>query len=507
MVDTPVFLDIQIWRDRYRDNPRYLKAIDAFIHHYGVKAPVALLRVPARINLKGVHIEHRGGFVNYMAIDKEALFIIQKRFDDKVLMRNSEPQYEPDEFSISDELPPSKRNNWLSYIQETKLRPGYWTNYIKGGILKLQDSFPETHLKGMNILVDSVIPMGSGLSSSSSLVVGSILAAMKLNDLELTDNDLVELCGTGEWYVGTRGGAGDHSAMIFSAKDSILHTRFFPFHYERVPFPKGYRVVFCNSMVKAVKTMNAKNKFNEKVATYQIGLLLLKNLYPDKADKFPYFRDVLNEDETWIYKALKQLPARISRNELFQRLPQYQTELETIFKSHVEPQDHYQVRNVCLFGWSECSRGELCVDFLKSGEIEKFGELMFTSHDGDRVVSYNSKGKKTPWIYEVTDAMLDNLISMSVQGTPSSRLYRQPGAYACSCEELDYLVDTARRVPGVLGAGLTGAGLGGCVLVLVEENKADLLIETLKQNYYDKRGLPLGCEICHSVDGASFLTQ
>lgn len=103
--------------------------------------------------------------------------------------------------------------------------------------------------------------------------------------------------------------------------------------------------------------------------------------------------------------------------------------------------------------------------------------------------------------------MLDNLISMSVQGTPSSRLYRQPGAYACSCEELDYLVDTARRVPGVLGAGLTGAGLGGCVLVLVEENKADLLIETLKQNYYDKRGLPLGCEICHSVDGASFLTQ
>jgi N-acetylgalactosamine kinase len=506
MFEMPVFSDIQTWKEHFRGNQRYLNALDTFAKYYTTESPVALLRVPARINLKGVHIEHRGGFVNYMAIDKEALFIIQKRFDDKVVLRNTQPQYDPDEFFISEELPPSKRNNWLAYIQEVRLRPGFWTNYIKGGILRLQDSFADIQLKGMNILVDSIIPTGSGLSSSSSLVVGAVLAAMSLNQLSLSDNDLVELCGTGEWYVGTRGGAGDHSAMIFSAKDSILHTQFFPFHYERVPFPKGYSVVFCNSMVKAVKTLNAKNKFNEKVATYQIGLLLLKSLYPDKAGQFVYFRDVLKEKEGWIYSALKQLPSRISRNELLHRLPQYQKELESIFKSHEEPEGLYQVRNVCLFGWAECSRGEICVDFLKSGEINKFGELMYISHNGDRIASFNPQGHKTPWHYEVSDELLDQLIELSAQKDPNGRLYRQPGAYSCSCEELDYLVDTASQVPGVIGAGLTGAGLGGCVLVLVKKENAETLIETLKEKYYDKKGLPSGCEICQSVDGASFYT-
>jgi len=38
--------------------------------------------------------------------------------------------------------------------------------------------------------------------------------------------------------------------------------------------------------------------------------------------------------------------------------------------------------------------------------------------------------------------------------------------YRVSCAELDAIVDAVRRVPGVLGARLTGAGFGGSVLVL-----------------------------------------
>lgn len=44
--------------------------------------------------------------------------------------------------------------------------------------------------------------------------------------------------------------------------------------------------------------------------------------------------------------------------------------------------------------------------------------------------------------------------------------------FEVSVEELDFIVETANELPGVLGARLTGAGFGGNVLILVE-NEAD----------------------------------
>jgi galactokinase len=38
--------------------------------------------------------------------------------------------------------------------------------------------------------------------------------------------------------------------------------------------------------------------------------------------------------------------------------------------------------------------------------------------------------------------------------------------YAVSCQELDYLVDEVRSLPGVLGARMTGGGFGGSMIAL-----------------------------------------
>lgn len=42
--------------------------------------------------------------------------------------------------------------------------------------------------------------------------------------------------------------------------------------------------------------------------------------------------------------------------------------------------------------------------------------------------------------------------------------------YEVSCAELDRLVAAARRIPGVLGARMTGGGFGGCVIALAERS-------------------------------------
>ncbi len=61
--------------------------------------------------------------------------------------------------------------------------------------------------------------------------------------------------------------------------------------------------------------------------------------------------------------------------------------------------------------------------------------------------------------------------------------------YEVSSPELDLLVDTGMSIKGVLGARLTGAGFGGCVLLLVEERGIDLLKDKITGVYENETGL------------------
>lgn len=55
--------------------------------------------------------------------------------------------------------------------------------------------------------------------------------------------------------------------------------------------------------------------------------------------------------------------------------------------------------------------------------------------------------------------------------------------YEVSCRELDFLVKTALAQTGVLGARLTGAGFGGCVLILAERERAGAIMDSIGEAY------------------------
>ena len=61
-----------------------------------------------------------------------------------------------------------------------------------------------------NALTAGNIPIAAGLGSSSALVVASAEALVRINHLDFTPEEFITICGTAEWYVGTRGGFGDH---------------------------------------------------------------------------------------------------------------------------------------------------------------------------------------------------------------------------------------------------------------------------------------------------------
>ena len=100
------------------------------------------------------------------------------------------------------------------------------------------------------------------------------------------------------------------------------------------------------------------------------------------------------------------------------------------------------------------------VDALKSGAIEELGELMNASHDSLRDD------------YEVTGI------------------------------ELDTLVEEGRKIKGVIGTRMTGAGFGGCTVSLVMDEAIDTYISEVGSAYQQKTGLKADFYVAEIGEGA-----
>lgn len=74
--------------------------------------------------------------------------------------------------------------------------------------------------------------------------------------------------------------------------------------------------------------------------------------------------------------------------------------------------------------------------------------------------------------------------------------------FECSCEEIDFLVETAAHLPGCFGARLTGGGFGGSTVNLVERTQAKAFATALKAAYLGRFNIAADVYICDAVDGA-----
>jgi len=112
---------------------------------------------------------------------------------------------------------------------------------------------------------------------------------------------------------------------------------------------------------------------------------------------------------------------------------------------------------------SECLRVPKAAALLDAGDSRGFGKLMFETHASLR------------------------------------------DDYEVSCSELDILVDLASRIPGCLGARLTGAGFGGSTVNLVDEKDSDAFMKLLCEGYKAKTGIEANVFRCKAEAGAHVL--
>ncbi len=500
---------------------RYRQLLERFGRVFGPQRRVALVRAPGRVNLVGMHVDHRGGHVNPIATG-DVIMAVERRDDDRVVLHNLDERFEACNFTIGELLPPRPIEDaaawefWTAEQARERARVGcvgHWSDYVKSSLIYLQTRLMDRRLCGFNGIVSGNVPQAAGLASSSAVVVSAAEACLLLNDLHFAPRELVEYCAAAEWYVGTRGGAGDHSAIKLARRGNMAHIGFYPLQVELVPFPPDYCVVICHTGVTAHKAAGARDTFNQRVAAYEIGMLLIRERFRDLAPRLVHLRDLsadhLGVDDAFIYEMLLTLPEHITRAGLARALPDQTERLFRLYGTHGEPAEGYAVRAVCLFGLAECQRSRLAAGRLKAGDVVGFGDLMNLSHEGDRL-SRLVGGRRAPHTPVVGDAHLLQLIadrrSRESARLRSSTIWRQPGAYGTGCLEGDELVDIAQGVDGVVGARLVGAGLGGVVAVLVQRNQARALQDAVVRHFYAPRTVAPVVQVCTPLEGAGSVT-
>ncbi len=104
------------------------------------------------------------------------------------------------------------------------------------------------------------------------------------------------------------------------------------------------------------------------------------------------------------------------------------------------------------------------------------------------------------YVHEAIEALQDGDWQTLGESMDASHLSLS-NDYEVSCDELDILVDAARSVEGCIGARMTGAGFGGCVVALVHEDALTNFTSYVKERYQKNTNLEADVYVCEAVEG------
>ncbi len=155
---------------------------------------------------------------------------------------------------------------------------------------------------------------------------------------------------------------------------------------------------------------------------------------------------------------------------------------------------------------SEC---EAAVEMLgKEQELENLSQISYTRFmELKRLISSETVFQRAKHVISenkrVTDAITalryNDLVSFGQLMNASHDSLRDD--YEVTGKELDTLTEEARKVPGVLGSRMTGAGFGGCTVSLVRSDAVDTFREEVGKNYTRRTGLTADFYIANVGDG------
>lgn len=253
---------------------------------------------PGRVNIIGEHTDYNLGLSINAAIDKH-IFITGYKNDSNSVEVFSRYLNDSSRFSL---------NN----IEFDKTKN--WTNYIKG---VLKEYIQKGHkISGFNMVLDSNLPIGAGISSSAALEVGVAKFIEELFGLEVSKRTMVALCNSAENnFVGVNCGFMDQFSVAYGKKDYVIFLNFRDLSYEYIPFNLGDDIILiinskeernladteynkrrkeCNEAVKIISSMIRGEKITSLSDIKPEMLGRLEGSMPEKL--FKRARHVITEN-------------------------------------------------------------------------------------------------------------------------------------------------------------------------------------------------------------------
>ena len=299
---------------------------EKFVQIYS-KEPDGISFSPYRICPIGAHSDHNLGKITGLAIDKGIHIAYRPKQNGVVEMAS---------------LQFPKRAQW--HIKEIGEKTGDWADYLRGATWALS----KNHMLSVGLcgVIEGSLPIG-GLSSSAAVILAFLNSLVKVNQIKLTAQELIDIAFDAEKnYVGVNVGTLDQSCEVLSRANHLLYLDCADNRYELIPENpkmKPYKIaIFFSGLEHSL----AGSKYNMRVDELRAGVYALQAFAGLNYGKFNQAnaRDVSFD----IYQTYKsKLPAPWAKR--------------------------------CEHWYTEFQRVETGAEAWRNGDLETYGRLSFES--------------------------------------------------------------------------------------------------------------------------------
>jgi galactokinase len=433
------------------DFKRFLRTdpdASAFLRDSRADAPITLTRAPGRLDVMGGVADYSGSLVAEMSIAEAALVALAPRTDQvlRVWSQGIEAEHLTPQvsFSLSEFYEDGRLLDYetvrLSLRSDPRTR---WAAYMFGCVyVLLAEGIVPSFPRGANLILESRVPFGAGVSSSAAIEVAAMQAVNAAYGLHLDGVAVARLSQMVEnKVVGAPCGIMDQMSSALCVPNSLLLILCQPHEVQGTQaLPDGVRVFGINSAVK--HSVGGSAYTRARVAAF-MG------------------RKILGVDY------LAQLTTQEYDNQLKAALPNYITGSDFLSEfgetgdavTHINPDENYGVIAATSHGIWENRR---VTGFVR--ELQEATE--------DKTSYLDEYLKRAGW-----------------------KMYASHDSYTkigLGCQETDLLVQLGRKAgpdKGVHGAKITGGGSGGTVAFLTYGDRAEQTIHEIAEAYQEQTGL------------------
>jgi galactokinase len=180
-----------------------LRVAAAFEHAHG-RPPAGVWAAPGRVNLIGEHTDYNDGLVLPFALPLRCSAAASPRADGIVTARSLQA---PGPVRTGTSVQPGEVSGWAGYVVGV-----VWAMRVEG-----------FEVPGLDVVVDSDVPLGAGLSSSAALECAAALAVNDVFGLDLASLELARIARRAEnEFVGAPTGLMDQTVSMLAQEDHLL---------------------------------------------------------------------------------------------------------------------------------------------------------------------------------------------------------------------------------------------------------------------------------------------